>query len=220
MIGAVLFGSVARGEDTDASDIDLLFVARDDVREKTKALIIDEARTLRRLSASCESDVRLRLFVKSGDPFVRAIFMEGRILRDTDACLEGLAALCRDPDSLPTAHEAAEYLHSKALIHHRRVHEHLHQLPGDLQLSLMARAQALAILAKGTSSPATFVELSAWPELAAILRGYGLPDDVIAETGTLIGAHKGNAEPLFAEFQRRFSDAAEALERLFEIHRR
>src|SRR6185436_2992313 len=96
------------------------------------------------------------------------------------------------------------------------VHEHLHQLLGDLQLSLMARAQSLAIQTRGVSSPETFFELSEWPALDEILREYGLPEALRREARLLIDAHKDStATPLFAELRQRFSEIAEELERAF-----
>ena len=149
-------------------------------------------------------------------PFVRTVLGKGVILRDTDDALAALQVSCRDPGRLPKPADAAQYLHAKALYHHRRVHEHLYRLLGDLQLSLMARAQALAIRANGIPSPETFFILSDWSNLDPILRDCGFPEDVEREARLLVQAHKESATtPLFADFRQRFSDVAETLERAF-----
>jgi len=196
-----------------------LFVARDEEWDQTKALITECVRCMPReprLAANCESRARLRRFVMLGDPFVRTVFGTGRILRDKDASLAELRALCCDPDSLPAPQETVRYLRSKARFHHRRVHDHLQQLQGDLQLSLMARAQSVAIQKNGLLSPETFFDLSVWTVLERILRESGMPAELTSEAGRLIAAHKNpDATGLFADFRQRFSNVAQELERSF-----
>lgn len=186
--------------------------------ERTKEVVRRTARAISqnvRVSASCESDARLRRFVGLGDPFVRTVLGQGVLLRDTGGTLAALQSSCCDASQLPAPAEAAQYLHSKALFHHRRVHEHLHQILGDLQLSLMARIQALAVRTNGVSTPETFFELSTWPALDDVLRACGLPEEIRRETRLLIEAHKEDSSRLFSEFRQRFSDVAEELERAF-----
>jgi hypothetical protein len=219
VVGAILFGSVARHTDTERSDIDLLFVSDDGQHDSARQVVMQAVRQFPRglrIAASVESYSRLSHFADLGDPFVRAILGEGEILLDSDERLAKLRTRCADPSHVPEAHAAARYLHSKALFHHRRVQRHLYDLLGDLQLSLMARAQALALLDRGTSSPGVFHDLSDWGRLEELLRERGLRADLLARARALIEAHQNAFETeVLAEFRRRFYDVAEELERAF-----
>jgi predicted nucleotidyltransferase len=78
----ILFGSVARGEFSSDSDIDMLIIKKD-----TPEYGIDRTRELRKLIKKRiaadflvyrPEEVEKRL--KMGDPFLRGIFSEGRVL--------------------------------------------------------------------------------------------------------------------------------------------
>ena len=169
-----------------------------------------------RIAVSSDTVDRLQHFVDIGDPFVRTIFGQGEILRDTNGLLSALCVRCHDPSALPDVKDAAQYLHAKALFHHRRVHEQLYELLGDLQLSLMARLQALSLLAKKGPTPESFFEISTWFGVKASLGDGVLDDAVCARAQLLIEAHKAPIESeLFHEFCERFSTVAEQLELAF-----
>lgn len=215
--GSVLFGSTARETDHPASDIDLLFVTWDDCLQQAKRRIRDivqsSSNTLR-VSASCESDVRLRHFIAVGDPFVRSVIGTGRILRDEHETLAALKAQCSDPSTLPSTATAIDYLRTKAVTHHHRLHDHLRGLLGDLQLSLMARCQALALSRLGEVSTATYFELGDWAVLEQALEACEIPATTRADVHALIEAQKQSpTDGPLGDFYKRFSDAAEALER-------
>lgn len=220
MLGVVLFGSVARCSDTASSDIDLLLVVADMHRDAAAAAVTALARdsTTHRIAASCDSYSRLRHFIDLGDPFVRTIFAEGVILHDTSGLLAELIAACRDQIRVPEHVIAAQYLHAKAVFHHRRVHEHLYELLGDLQLSLMARAQAIALLSDAAPTPDTFVLISRWSGLVDLLRANGIDEEIINTAQALVNAHKvPSSDELFGEFTTRFSSVAERLARTYDM---
>ena len=216
LLGAVLFGSVARGTDTATSDVDVLFVLPESQAESTADSITRLARQASRqyrIAVSSDTVDRLQHFVDVGDPFVRTIFGQGEILRDTNGLLSALHARCHDPNGLPDVKDAAQYLHAKALFHHRRVYEQLYELLGDLQLSLMARFQALSLLANSEPTPDSFFRVSTWDGAKASLGDGVLDEESCAVAQLLIEAHKKASEvQLFSEFRQCFSTVAEKLE--------
>jgi len=219
LLGAILFGSVARGTEHDTSDIDLLFVVSSLHRDAAADIVTALARAAREypLAANCDSYERLRHFAELGDPFVRTIFAEGEILHDTNQLLARLSEACRDPQRVPDKAAAARQLHTKALFHHRRVHEHLDELLGDVQLSLMARAQAIALLAESSPAPETFVAISTWPGLESVLRDRGIDGTIAEEARALVAAYKQPfSTEVLADFRQRLSDVAEQLERAYD----
>jgi len=216
LIGAVLFGSVARRTDTEHSDVDLLFALTDVNRDAAAEQISTLARQVAgsdKVAASSESYSRLRYFADLGDPFVRTIIGEGEILRDQYGLLMRLREHCLDRTCLPHRDSTVRYLRSKALFHHRRVQEHLYELLNDLQLSLMARGQAISVLSTAPTSPADYFALSNWPDFEGVLRECGVDASACDEGRVLVEAHKaGFSNNLFAEFQRRLSFVAQELE--------
>jgi predicted nucleotidyltransferase len=219
VVGVILFGSVARHADTNRSDIDLLFVSDDGQHEPARQVVMGAVRQFPaelRIAANIESYDRLSHFADLGDPFVRTILGEGQILVDSDERLAKLRTRCADSSLVPNARAAARYLHSKALFHHRRVQRHLYDLLGELQLSLMARAQALALIGRGPSPPSIFHDLSDWERLEELLRDQGLQENLLVRARSLINAHQNAFETeVLAEFRSRFYDVAEELDRAF-----
>ena len=86
--GVCLFGSIARGESSSWSDIDLLVVGGDDVRPTTLLRALPERLRRERLSLVCYSKDELRQLFDSGSSFVDHIRHEGRILHDRTGFLE------------------------------------------------------------------------------------------------------------------------------------
>ncbi|NIR50201.1 nucleotidyltransferase domain-containing protein [candidate division KSB1 bacterium] len=90
----ILFGSLARGKVTEGTDIDLLVIKKD-----VPELGVDRIRELERLVRYSfatdfivyrpdEVEERLRI----GDPFLKQIFEEGKVLYDADQVSAGMAS--------------------------------------------------------------------------------------------------------------------------------
>ena len=96
--GVCLFGSLARGEQDEWSDIDLLVVGRDDELRPTLLLeALPDRLRHERVSLVCYSANELRQLFEAGSSFVDHIRHEGRILSDRDGFLEGLLHAPFDP---------------------------------------------------------------------------------------------------------------------------
>lgn len=87
--GVCLFGSLARGEQDDWSDIDLLVVGRDDdVRPTLLLRALPDRLRGERLSLVCYSSDELRQLFEAGSSFVDHLRHEGKILSDQRGVLE------------------------------------------------------------------------------------------------------------------------------------
>ena len=98
LIGAILFGSHANGHGNENSDIDLAVVVADSNAEQNRRQAF---RTLASITArnnnialSVETYLRLKEYLKLGDPFAWAVCHDGKILTDTEKLLGELQTEC------------------------------------------------------------------------------------------------------------------------------
>src|SRR5436309_3017056 len=87
--GVCLFGSLAREEPDEWSDIDLLVVGRDDELRPTLLLrALPQRLRNERVSLVCYSKAELRDLFEAGSSFVDHLRHEGRVLHDRSGFLE------------------------------------------------------------------------------------------------------------------------------------
>lgn len=87
--GVCLFGSLARGEPDEWSDIDLLVIGRDDELRPTVLLgLLPERLSNQRLSLVCYSTAELDDLFNAGSSFVDHIRHEGQVLYDPHGVLD------------------------------------------------------------------------------------------------------------------------------------
>lgn len=219
LIGAAVFGSVARGSDTPDSDIDLLFVVAEPGAQAAGAYVrsvTSGAVAPLRVAASTESYPRLKYFAERGDPFIRAIFVEGTILLDSSELLRRLRNLCLDPGSVPNSAATVQYLREKGQYHHQLVEQHLYELICNLQLSMMARAQALFVANSIEINPKRLIDAADWTRLSRHLHETGWTERRVKLFEALVKAHKYNgAEGPIATLKTAMAEITESLEDIF-----
>jgi predicted nucleotidyltransferase len=95
-LAAMLYGSVARGDDREGSDIDVLALTRRPFPPRQQG----------RLSITSYTPVQLVSLARAGSLFVLHLRMEGRILHDPEAALARVLDTYRPPASYAPLHDA------------------------------------------------------------------------------------------------------------------
>lgn len=195
LIGVVLFGSHADNRASEDSDLDLAVIVTDADNERSRREVhrvlgasdVDAGN----VSLSVESFMRLQDFLKAGDPFAWVVCSEGRILKDRNDLLAGLQNECRSQSEGTDATLVARYLQSKSYSHYVQAIQALNQFLSNLQLSMMAGAQAVAAQhEKGQLTTEKLVGMADWENLKSALQATTATKREIETVEQLIMAHK------------------------------
>lgn len=195
LVGVILFGSHAKKQASDNSDIDLAVIIADVDGERTRQEVfrILSASEVDRsmVSLSVETYLRIKEFLKKGDPFAWVVVSEGKILKERGVLVTDLKNYCNSfTDGIP-CRDAARYLQSKSYNHYMQAMQAFHQFLSNIQLSEMAGAQAVAIdKTKGTISCEKITALADWSNLKAVLLETAATKREIETLESLIMAHK------------------------------
>jgi len=194
-IGAILFGSRAKNTAENTSDIDVAVIISDLWVEQNRQLVL---RTLGTssidrniFSLSIESYLRLKEFIKIGDPFAWVVCTEGIILKDRAGLLAALQKDCRNLKKQTSVRELVVYLHSKSQNHYEQARQTFQQFLSNMQLCLMAGAQAVAAdRLVSTLAGTDLVAMASWENLKTILVRAGVSQNDIELIERLILAQK------------------------------
>lgn len=191
-LGIVLFGSHARGNSTQSSDIDLLLVLSDVGYWEGERIARDvEARLAypARVTLNVDTWSRLRQFAAGGDPFVLAVINDGKLLVGDPQWFELLQAECSAKEW--KRDDVVRHLRSKSEYHQQALLRKLHEVASEIQLWLMAETGALACAAREPLlSRDDIYQLSIWSKIAADLSSAGLDEGVVDLMRDLTFLHK------------------------------
>ena len=195
LVGVVLFGSYASGQENADSDIDLAVFIADSEAEQSREQVYHRFASagLNRdaVSLSVETYGRLKDFLKAGDPFAWTVCHDGRILTERSALLSVLQTECQSGKNIPEPSSLVRYLQGKCSSHYDLAMHAFDQVLSNLQLSVMAGSQAAAAqMHGGKLSKAHLLSLSNWEELKGILIDLGANRREIHTLDKLVAAHK------------------------------
>lgn len=172
IIGAILFGSHARKSSNDLSDIDIAIVVTDLNVEATQRAVVDlrarDEEQLSRISASVETYSRLKQFLEWGDPFAWVVCTDGVIVADSENLLDSLQKACREHPKNFERPQLRSYLWNKCSSHHQQALQALDTFFTNIQLSVMAGAQALAV--QSNPDPIGSKNLVKWAEWSQLVQ--------------------------------------------------
>jgi predicted nucleotidyltransferase len=195
LIGAVLFGSYARNEAGEESDIDLAVIVADADGEHSRQEVF---RVLglsgvdpKEVSLSVETYMRLKDFLRRGDPFAWVVCREGVILRERNELLTDIQKQCQSSEEGLDVSMVAGYLQNKSVTHYTQAMQAFQQFLSNIQLSTMAGAQAVAVQqAKGKIKETKLVPMADWEHLKGMLQQTSATKREIEALQQLIEAHK------------------------------
>lgn len=195
LVGVFVYGSWSAGKQGEASDLDLAVIVSDADAERSRQEIFRVLAACgvdrNALSLSVESYMRIKEFLKRGDPFAWVVCGTGRILKERGDLLADLQKHCRSEAEPLEASSVRGYLQNKSAMHYVQAMQLLNQFYSNIQLSLMAGAQAVAASrCKGTVKPDTLVRMADWAKLKAILQETAATRREIESVEQLIMAHK------------------------------
>jgi hypothetical protein len=195
LVGAILFGSRSNDRAEAESDLDLAIIVSDIDSDRSRQ---EAFRVLgmtgidpKTLALSVETYMRLKEFLKLGDPFAWVVCSEGRILKERDALLSELQMQCRTSAEELDSAEVTRYLQGKSYTHYAQAMQALHQFLSNIQLSMMAGAQTVAAhLSKGKVKGSDLVAMVDWANLKSVLQETSATKREIETVEQLIMAHK------------------------------
>ncbi|MEI8195052.1 MAG: nucleotidyltransferase domain-containing protein [Phycisphaerae bacterium] len=195
LIGAILFGSQASNSASPKSDIDLAVVVSDADGERSRHEVfrvlgvsgVDRTN----VSLSVETYMRLKEFLRVGDPFAWVVCADGRILRDRDGLLADLQRDCKQDHAVSEREALVRYLQGKSILHYSQAMQAFQQFLANIQLSMMAGAQAVvAHDGKGEVVTTELLGMASWEMLKAVLQKTTATKREIETVEMLIMAHK------------------------------
>ena len=195
LVGAILFGSRSKGNAGADSDIDLAVIVADVDRERSRQeafrVLGASGIDLRNIALSVESYMRLKEFLNLGDPFAWTVCGEGHILKDRNELLKELQQKCGSSAEKLDSQAVAQYLKGKSTNHYVQAMQALNQFYSNVQLSVMAGAQAVAThQSKKGVLPDNLMKMAEWQQLKGVLQEAGATRREIETVEQLIMAHK------------------------------
>jgi hypothetical protein len=195
MVGVLLYGSWNSGKQNAASDLDLAVIVSDADAERSRQEIFRVLAACgvdrNTLSMSVESYMRIKEFLKLGDPFAWVVCSTGQIIKERDTLLTDLQKHCKGEAEPPDAAAVKGYLQNKSATHYVQAMQALNQFYSNIQLSLMAGAQAVAASqSKGAIKADKLVRLADWAHLKETLQESTATRREIESVEQLIMAHK------------------------------
>lgn len=195
LVGIFLYGSWNSGNQGDSSDLDLVVIVSDADAERSRQEIFRVLAACgvdrNTVSMSVESYMRIKEFLKRGDPFAWVVCGTGKIIKERDDLLDDLQKNCKsETDPLETS-AVRNYLQNKSTTHYVQAMQALNQFYSNMQLSLMAGAQAVAVdQHKNNVSPNRLIDIADWRILKDVLQEGGATRREIESIEQLIMAHK------------------------------
>lgn len=219
LVGIVLFGSLARGAGKADSDIDLAVVVTDVDAERSRQEVFRvfgaSGASPDAVALSVESYMRLKEFLKVGDPFAWVVCSEGIILKDRVELIAKLQLHCRSAEGTREVAPTVAYLEGKSRMHYAQAMQSFWQCLSNLQLCTMAAAQAVAVQHPKRDVPEKdLAGLGDWGRLKDTLQQTTATRREIEAAERLILAHK-QARTNAAEYMGR--DLVEALRTVGEL---
>ena len=199
LVGVFLYGSWSSGNQGDSSDLDLAVIVSDADAERSRQEIFRVLAACgvdrNSLSLSVESYMRIKDFLKHGDPFAWVVCSTGKILKERDNLLGDLQKNCKSETESLEASTVKSYLQNKSSTHYVQAMQALNQFYSNIQLSLMAGAQAVAVdQHKNNVPPKLLVDIADWQILKDVLQEGGATRREIESIERLIMAHKNFRE--------------------------
>lgn len=227
LVGVIMFGSWSNGKADQDSDLDLAVIVADAAAEQNRQVVLRVLGASRvdqsTLSLSIESYMRIKEFLKLGDPFAWVVCAEGTILKDRSELLSELQLTCKAAHIRLESVTVSRYLRSKSRNHHELAMQAFQRFLSSIQLSVMAGAQAVATDRFGrTVGPDDLVALAAWENLKqALVKASANPPE-IEKVEWLINAHKqvrkDNADFVGRELMDMVRDVGELWKKLLPRH--
>ena len=219
LVGIVLFGSLARGAGKAESDIDLAVIVTDVDAERSRQEVFRvfgaSGASPDAVALSVESYMRLKEFLRVGDPFAWVVCSEGFILKDRCELLGRLQQQCRAATGDRKVAPTVGYLEGKSRMHYAQAMQSYWQCLSNLQLCTMAAAQAVAVQHSKRDVPEKdLAGLGDWGRLKETLQQTSATRREIEAVEHLILAHK-QARTNAAEYAGR--DLVEALRIVGEL---
>lgn len=195
LVGIILYGSWANGKKSPESDLDITAIVSDADAERSRQEIFRVLGTSEvdrnMLSLSVESYMRIKDFLKRGDPFAWVVCSSGIILRERNNLLTNLQKLCQSQKDALDSVAVEQYLQSKSTTHYMQAMQALNQFFSNIQLSQMASAQAVATRQnKGQISSGLLVKMADWEYLKEVLQEASATRREVESVEQLIMAHK------------------------------
>ena len=195
LVGVILFGSWCNGNAGKDSDIDLAVIVADTTAEQNRQAVLRSLRSSgidpNTLSLSIESYLRIKEFLKLGDPFAWVVCTRGKILKDRSNLLLDLQNECRVSHTPLETNTISKYLQTKSRNHFDQAMQGFQQFLANIQLSVMAGAQAVATSGTNrTIEPDEVIALSDWDNLKRFLFSASVSQEDIHKIELLINAHK------------------------------
>jgi len=197
LIGATVFGSWANGRrDPNRSDLDVAVIVGDAAGEQNREGVFRVLSTnplvdRSSFSLSVESYIRLKEFLRLGDPFAWVVCSEGVIVKDRSGLLSDLQRQCRSVQESVDAAAASGYLHEKSRTHYALAMQAFQEFLANIQLSVMAGAQAVAAQrSQGRLNSKTLADMARWDHLKEKLSQAGATAQEVESIEQLVVAHK------------------------------
>lgn len=195
LVGIFLYGSWAAQNNTDASDLDLAVVVSDADAEGSRQEIyrlLDVCGVDRNLlSMSVETYMRIKDFLKKGDPFAWVVCSKGIIIKERDNLLAELQKNCSEQEESFEVSAVIKYLQNKSSTHYIQAMQALNQFYSNIQLSLMSGAQAIsANHHRGNLKSEELVSMADFEHLKGILKDAGATRREVESVERFINAHK------------------------------
>lgn len=194
-VGAIVFGSWANGKASGESDLDLAVIVADADAERSRREVFHALRVnevdQRNVSLSVETYLRLKEFIALGDPFAWVVCRQGVVVYDERGRLAALRNECADRAERFDRQAVAAYLRQKGDNHLAHAMQGMTQILSNIQLSMMAYAQAAMVSASpGKLTADEVVQSADWGVVRTALSKTSLNEDELALVEQLVMAHK------------------------------
>jgi predicted nucleotidyltransferase len=194
-VGAIVFGSWATGKASGGSDLDLAVIVADADAERSRREVFHALRVnevdQRNVSLSVETYLRLKEFIALGDPFAWVVCRQGVVVHDERGRLAVLRHECSERAERFDRQVVAAYLKQKGENHLAHAMQGITQILSNIQLSMMAYAQAAMVSASpGKLAADELVQSADWEVLRTALSKTALSEDELAMVEQLVMAHK------------------------------
>lgn len=195
LVGVLLYGSWANNSANEESDVDLAVIIADADADRSRSevfrIFYQAVEKPEQISLSVETFLRMRHFLEAGDPFAWTVCLEGQVLIERNTFLTDLKEKHINSDGLLDREKTVTYLRQKSTIHYQQSMHAFHSFLSNLQLSIMAGAQAVAVEnVTDTNSGQKLVPLSSWEVLHDVLKQIGVSNDELSAMRTLVYGHK------------------------------
>jgi predicted nucleotidyltransferase len=221
LVGAIVFGSWAAGNPSEQSDLDLAIIVSDADAERSRQEVYHALRVSevdhRKISLSIETYLRLKEFLKLGDPFAWVVCRAGVVVEDSKSLLRSLQQECTSRTETFNRQAVSAYLRRKGEYHCAQAMHSASQLLSSIQLSMMASAQAVVVSSSSDAlGPDDLVRSADWPTVKAEVAKNTMGKEEIALIESLVMAHKATSTK--SEFLGR--DLMESLDAAANLWRR